>query len=348
MVSTARARRDRPGRVTLEPRLGIGALLDTRGSRAQNRRPTIGLLIPGDSSSHTPALWSGVFDVVHERGAHLIRFSCTENDSPDTVAASLDLIHHLASASAIDGVILGPGTAQSYVDQHRSLPMVSIGEGVQGVPQVLVEHPLSPEHAWSHFYAQGRRAAEMLFVMLKNRPVPDQVRVPAPSIDGDPLPYAATPACMHQRDLLLHRTGHQIHNALDLDELAQTVSQQFSRLDIPACSVVLCGRHPRPMLPLTSKIVLGYDERGPLILPGGGQRFPTRKLLPGHLFGHTEPHTLAVEALFFRGQALGYVVFQVGPQQTDVYHILAEQLGSALGRIVTKDQACSPSVEQAA
>lgn len=323
-------------------------MLDTRGSRAQNRRTTIGLLTPGDPDDHTPALWNGVFDVAHERGARLIRFSSTANDSPETVAASLDLVQRLASPSAVDGVILGPGTAQSYADQHRSLPMVSIGGGVLGVPQVLVERPVSHERASTHLYAQGRRAAEMLFVMLKNRPVPDRVRVPVLDTIDDPHPHAAALARMRERDLLLHRTSHQIQNALDLDELAQTVSQQFSRLDIPACFVVLYGRHPRPMLPLTSRLVFGYDERGPLVLPSGGQRFPTRKLLPGNLFGQTEPHTLVVEALCFRGQALGHIAFQAEPQKDDVYRILAGQLGSALGRIVTADRACSSSVDQAA
>jgi len=153
---------------------------------------------------------------------------------------------------------------------------------------------------------------------------------------------------MRERDLLLHRTGHQIHNALDLDELAQAVSQQFSRLDIPACSVILYGRHPRPMLPLTSRLVLGYDEQGLLALPSGGQRFLTRKLLPDNLLGHTESHTLVVEALTYRGQPLGHVVFQAGPQTANVYRILAEQLGIALGRIVATDQTYSPRVGQAA
>jgi hypothetical protein len=153
---------------------------------------------------------------------------------------------------------------------------------------------------------------------------------------------------MRERDLLLHHTGLKIHNALALDELGQTVSQHFPQLDIPACSVVLYGRHPVPMLPLTSKLMFGFDERGSIVLPSGGQRFPTRKLLPGDILEHAQPHTLVVEALSFRGQALGYVIFEAGTQKADTYRILAGQLGGALGRIVAFANADSMSVDQAA
>src|SRR3989442_2249521 len=70
------------------------------------------------------------------------------------------------------------------------------------------------------------------------------------------------------------------------------------------------------------------DERLPL--DHGGLRFPTRQLVPAGLLPLDRRFAFAVEALFFQDEQIGFVMFEIGPRDGDVYATLRGHLSSAL------------------
>ncbi|HQE91221.1 MAG TPA: substrate-binding domain-containing protein [Anaerolineae bacterium] len=139
---------------------------------------------------------------------------------------------------------------------------------------------------------------------------------------------------MDQRALLLRETGAALLNTFDIQGLIDTLARSLPDLDIPGCYLVLYEapqpyRYPQSP-PEWARLVLAYSEQGSVNLGAEGYRFPTRQLLPVEMLPSARRYSLVVEPLFFQNSQIGFVLFEMGPREADVYDTLRVQMSSAL------------------
>ncbi len=70
-------------------------------------------------------------------------------------------------------------------------------------------------------------------------------------------------------------------------------------------------------------------EQGRIPLDPDGRLFPANQLVPPDLLPHRR-YSLVVEPLYFQEKPIGFVVFELGPHEGDVYELLRGNLSSAL------------------
>jgi DNA-binding LacI/PurR family transcriptional regulator/anti-anti-sigma regulatory factor len=126
----------------------------------------------------------------------------------------------------------------------------------------------------------------------------------------------------------------------DVDGLMDVLAEQLPQLGIPSCYLSLY-ENPRPYeYPQStaewSRLVLAYDEAdttrlgGRVELEPGGQRFRSQELIPEGMWPQRRRYSFMIEPLHFRDHQLGFVLFEVGPQDGKIYETLRRQVSSAL------------------
>jgi hypothetical protein len=110
--------------------------------------------------------------------------------------------------------------------------------------------------------------------------------------------------------------------------LKRNVEDLFPTLGIPMCLVCIFESGDG------ARVSCGYD--GDRRFSGSSlEAFPIAELLPRGLLG-TSRRTLLVESLYLEGKALGYVAFEMGPSEPEVYEICRDYLTGALRGLLTR------------
>ena len=136
-------------------------------------------------------------------------------------------------------------------------------------------------------------------------------------------------AQVKQQAQVLNEIRAVLITTFDLAALMDTLAQQLPRLGIPGCYLSLYEHPARPTE--TSRLILAYDERrGRLESEAGKQVFPSRYLAPEGMLPRNRSYSMVVEALYFREEQLGFVLFEVGPRDGPIYDALREMISSAL------------------
>lgn len=131
----------------------------------------------------------------------------------------------------------------------------------------------------------------------------------------------------HQAETL-RQLSRSLFTTFDLASLINVLAESLPRLDIPSCYLSL---YEDPKQPLAwSRLVLAYTEHGRIALEPGGRRFPSSHLVPEGLWPQGRRYTYVVEALYFREEQVGFVLFEVGPREGSIYDALRGQISSAL------------------
>jgi PAS domain S-box-containing protein len=125
----------------------------------------------------------------------------------------------------------------------------------------------------------------------------------------------------------------------DLNDLMDTLARELPRLGIPSCYLSL---YENPQKPLElSRLTLAYDtQRGRLDQETGNLVFPSPRLVPEEMLPQDRRYSLVTEALYFREQQLGFILFEAGPREGPIYVMLREEISSALqgARLVQRVQ----------
>ena len=139
---------------------------------------------------------------------------------------------------------------------------------------------------------------------------------------------------------VLREIGGSLTRTLDLDGLMDILAEQLPQLGIPSCYLSLYEdphpyKYPQPA-PEWSRLILAYGEAdsthpgGRIELEPGGRRFRSHELMPEEMWPQERRYSFIVEPLHFREHQLGFVLFEVGPQDGMVYEMLRGQISSAL------------------
>jgi signal transduction histidine kinase/DNA-binding LacI/PurR family transcriptional regulator/AraC-like DNA-binding protein len=111
-----------------------------------------------------------------------------------------------------------------------------------------------------------------------------------------------------------------------LDNLMDILARDLRQLDIRSCVVALYDGVNRPAEWAHLILVVDGDQR--LGAENHG-RFPISQLLPPGTWG-TQRRTLLQTELGFQSEEIGFVLFEVGPQEGVIYDALRSQLGSSI------------------
>jgi len=130
---------------------------------------------------------------------------------------------------------------------------------------------------------------------------------------------------------MLREISQALITAFDLAGLADVVIRHLPRLGIPRCYLSLYEGWGAPTE--KSKLILAYDEHGRVELENDDRVFPSRQLVPDGLLAREKSHrryTMVLEPLYLRDDPLGFVLFEVGPRNGQIYEALRSHLSSAL------------------
>ncbi len=126
----------------------------------------------------------------------------------------------------------------------------------------------------------------------------------------------------------LRETSRALLTTFDIHQLGNVLADHLPGLQIPSAYLVL---YEDPAEPLTfSRLMMAYTEQGRVQLEPDGWRFATCELIPPEFLPQQRRYSLVVEPLHFQHKSIGYLVFEIGPRNGDVYELVRDHLSSAI------------------
>ncbi len=126
----------------------------------------------------------------------------------------------------------------------------------------------------------------------------------------------------------LNRMVQTMSTAYDIETLMKLLAFELPGLGIQSCFLSLYDEKGDP--PAWARLILAITGTERIPLDHGGIRFPTNLLAPVGIFPKNRRFTFDVEALYFQEEQIGFVLFEIGPRDGEVYATLRGHLSSAL------------------
>ena len=125
----------------------------------------------------------------------------------------------------------------------------------------------------------------------------------------------------------LRSIGQALITTFDLDKLGDVLADRLPELSIESCYLAL---YENPNISLEkARLAIAYTKGIRIPLDEKGLAFPSCQLVPPALLP-SHRYSVLVEPLFFQTEPLGFVVFEVGPQDGGIYEVLRGHISSAL------------------
>jgi DNA-binding LacI/PurR family transcriptional regulator/putative methionine-R-sulfoxide reductase with GAF domain len=146
---------------------------------------------------------------------------------------------------------------------------------------------------------------------------------------------------VEQQLQILREIEGALITTFNVSELMDVLATGLPRLGISSCYLSL---YENPALyqepqtaPYWSRLMLACAKRGRVELEVEGQRFPSRQLVPAGMLG-PDRYSFVVEPLYVRRNQLGFVLFELGPRETNVYGVLRQGISSTLKGALLMEQ----------
>ncbi len=110
----------------------------------------------------------------------------------------------------------------------------------------------------------------------------------------------------------------------DIHQLGEVLHDHLPGLGIPSAYLVLYEDEDY------SRLMMSYTENGKADIDPTGWRFRTSDFLPREFLPQDRRYSLVVEPLYFQEKSLGYAVFEIGPQDSNIYELIRANLSSAI------------------
>jgi len=117
--------------------------------RAQHRRPTIGLLLPGIDYANEERVWLGAQDSARDSDANLITIVGGHLNAPDGFSAQANVLYDLIQPNRFDGLVILSSAVGWYLDRqdlatfcgrYHPLPQISLDEVIGGIPSLIKDN----------------------------------------------------------------------------------------------------------------------------------------------------------------------------------------------------------------
>ncbi len=122
----------------------------------------------------------------------------------------------------------------------------------------------------------------------------------------------------------LRETNRALLTTFNIHQLGDVLFENLPGLGIPSAYMVLYDTAD------FSRLMMAYTEHGKAEIDATGWRFSTNELLPQEFLPSERRYSLVVEPLYFQEKSLGYAVFEIGPQDSDIYELVRANLSSAI------------------
>ena len=126
----------------------------------------------------------------------------------------------------------------------------------------------------------------------------------------------------------LNRIVQTMSTTYDTETLMKLIALELPGLGIQSCFLSLYDE--KGDNPAWSRLILAVVAGDRLSLDRNGIRFPTNQLVPPNLLPEDRRFAFDVEALYFQEEQIGFVMFEIGPRNGDVYATLRGHLSSTL------------------
>ena len=128
----------------------------------------------------------------------------------------------------------------------------------------------------------------------------------------------------------LREMNRALLTTFDIQQLIGVLVERLPGLGIPSVFLVLYEPGTEAEVPKQARLMLAYTDNKQAALEPGGRLFSTRQLVPPDFLPRNRRYSLVAEPLYFQEKPLGYVVFEIGPYNGNVYELLRNNLSSAL------------------
>jgi signal transduction histidine kinase/DNA-binding LacI/PurR family transcriptional regulator/CheY-like chemotaxis protein len=128
----------------------------------------------------------------------------------------------------------------------------------------------------------------------------------------------------------LREINRALLTTFDVNQLTDVLAERLSALGIPSVYLVTYEQPTDAEVPEYARLRLAFTANERAAIEQDGLRFNTRQVIPQHFLPQDRRYSLVVEPLYFQDKSLGYVVFEIGSQDGNVYELLRNNLSSAL------------------
>jgi len=128
----------------------------------------------------------------------------------------------------------------------------------------------------------------------------------------------------------LRELNRALLTTFDFDLLTDVLVEHLPALGIPSGYLVTYEQPTDAEVPEHARLMLAYTDRKRADIEPGGLLFPTHQIVPRDFLPGERRYSMVVEPLYFRDTSLGYVVFEIGPRDSNTYELLRHSLSSAL------------------
>jgi sigma-B regulation protein RsbU (phosphoserine phosphatase) len=140
--------------------------------------------------------------------------------------------------------------------------------------------------------------------------------------------------------MVLREVSHSLMTTFDVERLMEVLADGLPRLGIPGAYLAL---YEDPAAPSGwARLRLAYSQAGRVELAASGRRFRAPQLVPEGMWppgNGGDAFSLVAQPLFFREDQLGFVLFEVGPLDGNVYEVLRGEISSALqGALIVRQR----------
>ncbi|HSB01910.1 MAG TPA: substrate-binding domain-containing protein, partial [Anaerolineales bacterium] len=128
----------------------------------------------------------------------------------------------------------------------------------------------------------------------------------------------------------LREINRALLTTFDAKQLTEVLAERLSSLGISSVYLVTYEQPTDAEVPEYARLRLAYTDQKCAALEQDGTRFTTYQIIPQDFLPQGRRYSLVVEPLYFQDKSLGYVVFEIGPRQGNLYELLRNNLSSAL------------------
>jgi signal transduction histidine kinase/DNA-binding LacI/PurR family transcriptional regulator/AraC-like DNA-binding protein len=128
----------------------------------------------------------------------------------------------------------------------------------------------------------------------------------------------------------LREINRALLTTFDVTQLTDVLVERLPSLGVPSVYLVTYEQPTDAEVPEHALLMLAYSDKQRADIEEGGLRISTHQIIPQNFLPQGRRYSLVVEPLYFQDKSLGYVVFEIGSHNGNIYELLRNNLSSAL------------------
>lgn len=141
---------------------------------------------------------------------------------------------------------------------------------------------------------------------------------------------------LDQREITLREISETLMTTFDLDSVLEVLSSELPRINVQACYLALFEDPQNPAE--LSRLIFGWYQGMRFALHPGGLVFPSKQLLPSGLVENLASSGWVVEALYSKGDRLGFMLLKVEIRNISISNALRALISGALQGVFLLEQ----------